>query len=81
MVFQDAFYMKILTVVRVFAFVLFLFLPSISAMLFAGFVLKSAYWFKLLGVPILIANGIVLFVQPVKSLIALQFAKIAGTRT
>jgi hypothetical protein len=70
--------MKILTVVRVFAFVLFLFIPSISVMLFAAFVLKSAYWFKVLGLPVLLANGIILFVQPIKSLIGLQLAKMAG---
>ena len=70
--------MKILTVVRVFAFILFLFLPSIGVMLFAGFVLHSTYWFNMLGFPTLLLNGIILFVQPVKSLIGLQLMKIGG---
>ncbi len=70
--------MKILTVVRVFAFVLFLFIPSISVMLFAGFFLKSSYWFTALGLPTLLANGVICFVQPVKSLIGLQLMKMSG---
>lgn len=70
--------MKILTVVRVFAFVLFLFIPSISVMLFAGFVLKSSYWFTALGLPTLLVNGIICFVQPLKSLIGLQLTKMSG---
>ncbi len=72
--------MKILTVLRVFAFVLFLFIPAISVMLFAGFVLHSTYWFKVLGMPVLIANGLILFVQPVKSFVGLQLTKMSGGR-
>jgi hypothetical protein len=68
--------MKILTVARVFAFVLFLFVPAISVMLFAGFVLHSTYWFKWLGLPVLLVNGAILFVQPIKSLIGLQLIKM-----
>ncbi len=69
--------MKILTVVRVFAFVLFLFLPSIAVMLFAGFILKTSFWFTVLGLPVLVVNGVVLFIQPVKSLIGLHLMKIS----
>jgi hypothetical protein len=72
--------MKILTAVRVFAFVLFLFLPSLAVMLFAGFVLHSSYWFTALGLPILLVNGIALFVQPIKSLIALQLIKMGRAK-
>lgn len=68
--------MKIFIVLRVFAFVLFLFLPSILVMLFAGFVLGSTYWFKVLGLPTLVLNGLILFVQPIKSLIGLQLTKM-----
>jgi hypothetical protein len=68
--------MKILIVLRVFAFVLFLFVPAISAMLFAGFVLNSTYWFKWLGLSALLVNGLILFVQPIKSLIGLQLMKM-----
>jgi uncharacterized protein (DUF983 family) len=56
--------------------VLFLFLPSIGVMLFAGFVLHSTYWFNMLGFPMLLVNGIICFVQPVKSLIGLQLTKM-----
>lgn len=65
--------MKLLTVLQVFAFVLFLFIPSIGIMLFAGLVLKSTFWFVALGLPTLFVNGIALFVQPLRSLIALRF--------
>jgi hypothetical protein len=68
--------MKILTVVRVFAFILFLFIPSIAVLSFAGFVLHSTYWFKVLGLPTLLVNGLILFVQPFKSLVALQLIKM-----
>jgi hypothetical protein len=68
--------MKILIVLRVFAFVMFLFLPAISAMLFAGFVLNSTYWFKWLGLSALLINGLLLFVPPFKSLISLQLIKM-----
>jgi hypothetical protein len=68
--------MKILIVLRVFAFILFLFLPSIAVLSFAGFVLHSTYWFKVLGLPTLFVNGLILFVQPIKSLIGLQLMKM-----
>ena len=68
--------MTILTVLRVFTFVLFLFVPSIAVMLFAGFVLKSSFWFTALGLPALILNGLAMFVQPAKSLIALKLIKM-----
>ncbi len=68
--------MKILTVIRLFLFVLFLFVPSIGVMLFAGFVLKSSFWFAALGLPALVLNGLAMFVQPAKSLIALKLIKM-----
>jgi hypothetical protein len=72
--------MKILTVMRVFAFILFLFIPSIAVLSFAGFVLNSTYWFKWLGLPVLIANGAILFVQPIRSLIGLQLTKMGQAK-
>ena len=72
--------MKILTVIRVFGFILFLFLPSIAVLSFAGFVLHSTYWFKLLGLPVLFANGIILFVQPMKSFVGLQLTKMSPSK-
>ena len=68
--------MRILTVVQVFLFALFLFIPSIGVMLFAGFVLKSSFWFAALGLPALIINSLAMFVQPAKSLIALKLIKM-----
>lgn len=64
--------MKLLIVLQVFAFVLFLFIPSIAVMLYAGFILRSSFWFTALGLPVLVVNGIALFVQPLRSLIALR---------
>lgn len=72
--------MKILTVMRVFAFILFLFIPSIAVLSFAGFVLHSTYWFKWLGLPVLFANGAILFVQPIRSLIGLQLTKMGQAK-
>ncbi len=72
--------MKILTVMRVFAFILFLFIPSIAVLSFAGFVLNSTYWFKWLGLPVLFANGAILFVQPIRSLIGLQLTKMGQAK-
>ena len=72
--------MKILTVLRVFAFILFLFIPSIAVLSFAGFVLNSTYWFKWLGLPVLFANGAILFVQPIRSLIGLQLTKMGQSK-
>jgi hypothetical protein len=72
--------MKLLTVVRVFAFILFLFIPSIAVLSFAGFVLNSTYWFKWLGLPVLFANGAILFVQPIRSLIGLQLTKMGQAK-
>lgn len=68
--------MRILTVIQLFLFVLFLFTPSIGVMLFAGFVLKSSFWFTALGLPTLIVNALAMFVQPAKSLIALKLIKM-----
>jgi len=72
--------MQFYTVLRVFAFILFLFLPSIVVLSFAGFVLNSTYWFKWLGLPVLFANGAILFVQPVRSLISLQLIKMGAAK-
>ena len=72
--------MRILTVVQVFLFALFLFIPSIGVMLFAGFVLKSSFWFAVLGLPALIINSLAMFVQPAKSLIALKLIKMGGSK-
>jgi hypothetical protein len=38
--------------------------------------LHSTYWFKWLGLPVLLVNGAILFVQPIKSLIGLQLIKM-----
>ena len=72
--------MRLFTVLRVFAFILFLFLPSIAVLSFAGFVLNSTYWFKWLGLPVLFANGAILFFQPIRSLISLQLIKMGSVR-
>lgn len=68
--------MQFVTVVRLFAFILFLFIPSIAVMLFAGFVLQSSFWFTALGLPVLLINALAMFVQPAKSLIALKLIKL-----
>ena len=69
--------MIFVTVIRAFAFVLFLFVPSIAVMLFAGFVLKSAWWFVALGLPVLLVNGAVCLIQPVRGFIGLRLKQMA----
>ena len=36
----------------------------------------DTYWFTWLGLPTLLANGAILFVQPIRSLIGLQLIKM-----
>ena len=67
-------YMKVL---RIFAFMLFIFTPSIAVMLFAAFVLKDTWYFQMLGLPALIVNGLVTFVKPVRGMIGRKLNGIA----
>jgi hypothetical protein len=69
--------MKLRIVVEVFAFILFLFLPSIAVMLFAGFILKSSAWFIGLGLPVLLVNGLATFLKPMRGLIGSRLDTIA----
>ena len=67
-------YMKVL---RIFAFMLFIFTPSIAVMLFAAFVLKDTWYFQMLGLPALIVNGLATFVKPVRGMIGRKLNGIA----
>jgi hypothetical protein len=69
--------MKLLAVARVFAFMMFLFVPSIAVLLFAGFILKSTAWFVGLGLPVLLANGIFLLFRPVRKQVSLRLNAMA----
>ena len=64
-------------VFRIFAFMLFIFTPSIAVMLFAAFVLKDAWYFQMLGLPALIVNGLATFVKPVRGMIGRKLNGIA----
>lgn len=72
--------MKLLIVLRIFAFMLFMFLPSIAVMLFAGFVLQSNWWFQLLSLPTLLVNGIVAYAKPSRRKIGEKLRSIAGLK-
>lgn len=50
--------MQILTVIRVFGFFLFLFLPAIAVLLFFGFVVRDTGYFMGFGLLALIGNGV-----------------------
>lgn len=65
--------------IRVFAFLMFLFVPSILVLLFAGFVLRDSFWFGFLGLATLIANGAAIFFGPARILVSRKLSAIAGT--
>ena len=65
-------------VFRIFAFMLFIFTPSIAVMLFAAFVLKDTWYFQMLGLPALIINGLATFVKPVRGMIGRKLNGIAN---
>ena len=64
-------------VLRIFAFMLFIFTPSIAVMLFAAFVLKDTWYFQMLGLPALIVNGLATFVKPLRTVIGRKLNGIA----
>jgi hypothetical protein len=72
--------MKFIIVLRIFAFMLFVFLPAIGVTMFAAFVLKSTWHFQWLGLPALFVNALLVFVQPGRRLIARQLGAIAKMR-
>ena len=61
--------MHILTVLRVFAFYLALFLPAIAVLLFFGFVVRDTHYFVGFGLLALVGNGVFVMLPPVRALI------------
>jgi hypothetical protein len=72
--------MQLLIVLRVFALILFLFLPSIAVMLFMAFVVRDTGYFIGFGLITLIGNGLVLFVPIIKNAIGAHLNAIARPR-
>jgi hypothetical protein len=72
--------MKILVVIQVFAFMAFLFVPSIAFLMFIAFLTKSTWWFVFLGLPALVVNGVLTLVEPGRSLIRGRLRKISGAQ-
>jgi hypothetical protein len=72
--------MKFLSVIRIFAFVLFIFLPAIGTLLFAAFILKSSWWFQTLGLSALLLNGLAVYLKPLRPMIANQIRLIAQSK-
>ena len=70
--------MQFLTVLRIFAYIMFLFIPSIAVLLFFSFVVRDADYFKWLGLGSLLANGIFVLLPPVKARIGKHVHKIGG---
>jgi hypothetical protein len=64
-------------VFRIFAFMLFIFTPSIAVLMFAAFVLKDTWYFQILGLPALLINGLATFVKPVRGMIGRKLDGIA----
>jgi hypothetical protein len=72
--------MQFLIVLRVFAFILFLFLPSIVVLLFLGFVVRDTNYFAGIGLVTLLGNGILLFLPPFRAMIGDYLQAMARTR-
>jgi hypothetical protein len=72
--------MKLIIVLRIFAFMLFLFIPSIALMMFAAFILKSTTWFQLLGLPALLINGVIVIARPSREKIGQKLRAIAMSK-
>jgi hypothetical protein len=70
--------MKLFVVLRIFAFMLFVFTPSIAVMMFAAFVLKDTTYFQLLSLPALLINGLVVLAKPIKEKISIKIKSIAS---
>ena len=70
--------MQFLTVLRIFAYIMFLFVPSIAVLLFFSFVVRDADYFTWLGLGSLLANGIFVLLPPVKARIGKHIRKIGG---
>lgn len=68
--------MQFLLVIRVFAFIAFLFLPSIAVLLFMGFVVRDTLYFGGFGLVTLVANGIFVLLPPVRALITSHFRRM-----
>jgi len=72
--------MQFLIVLRVFAFLLFLFVPSIIVLLFLGFVVRDTNYFVGIGLATLLGNGILLFLPPFRGLIGDYLQSMSRTR-
>ncbi len=73
--------MRILAILRIFAFMMFIFIPAIAVLLFAAFVLKSSWWFQVLGLPALVFNGLFVVLKPIRRMIGQKVRSIAATAT
>jgi hypothetical protein len=69
--------MKLVIVLRIFAFMLFVFLPAIGVTMFAAFILKSTWYFQWLGLPALFLNAVIVFAPPVRGMVGRQLGAIA----
>ena len=67
-----------LIVLRVYAFILFIFLPSIAVMVLAAYFTEGSFWFIALGIPTLLANGLWAISKRGKALISRRIAAIQG---
>ena len=70
--------MQFLMVIRIFAYVMFWFIPSIAVLLFFSFVVRDVNYFTWFGLTSLFANGIFVLLPPVKTRIKKGFLKIIG---
>lgn len=70
--------LKLLIVLRIFLFAMFLFLPSLMVLLITGFWKPWNQYFASVGIAVLLINMAVLFTQRGKDLVARGVAQITG---
>ena len=61
--------MPFLSVVRVFGFFLFLFLPALATLMFLGFVIRDTHYFVGFGLLALVGNGLFVLLPPIRRMI------------
>ncbi len=71
-------FLKLLIVLRIFLFAMFLFLPSLMVLLVTGFWKPWHQYFASVGIAVLLINMALLFTQRGKGVVARGVAQITG---
>ncbi len=69
-----------LIALRVFALFAFAFSPAMAFLVFVALLTHSTWWFVFLGLPTLIVNALLVWLQPGRSLFDARIRAIKGSR-